>query len=303
MNFSMLPSNFKKEAEKELNQTISDLEKQESNRNWTLNNSKSNTSNSGSIFLGLMGAGAAIGAVIGIIVCFSSGDAINAQTHALDSAGSAIMFWFLFIIIGGVLGAVIAAIITASKSSYNKSLDNQIANNSNNILLQKSGYVQSTNKKVNDYYRYFEEEAQRQSVHYVESIIAQDVINWITNGFVSTIKAADRREHIQWIDVPFKINVYSTKITCNLGTYDFALPHQFQGKTFRCENLTTPMQQAALTKALANAIRLNIAMQFPQDTSGTVPKIDIQYDYGTDDAIAIIRYTSANGNYISTTSW
>ena len=122
------------------------------------------------------------------------------------------------------------------------------------------------------------------------------MISWMTNGFARTINAADRRAHIQTINVPFRFSVYANRITCNLGEYNFELQ--------RCNNLPNGLAQAALSRAVATAIRLNITMQFPKDPSGTAIVTNISSQYKNDDSVeATIVYSAPNGFYKPVQSW
>lgn len=153
--------------------------------------------------------------------------------------------------------------------------------------------------EIEEYQKLFEAEAQRVSVEFAESELATEVINWMTDGFSRTIDATDRRSHIEKINVPFFFNVYASKITCNRGTYDFEIK--------RCANLTSPLQQTALARAIASAIMLRIAIAYPQDPSGSESKTDISYTYagvGSDEHVAVtMTYAAPNGNYRSVKHW
>lgn len=147
----------------------------------------------------------------------------------------------------------------------------------------------------------FEQEVKRQSIEYAESALATEVIQWMTTGLAKSIDAADRRSYINKIVVPFDFYVYTDKITCNLGTYDFQL--------HRCANLPNALEQAALAQAIASAIQLNITMKYPKDASGTDFVLDISCSYvhdentGRDVVGAKICYTAPNGNYVPVQNW
>jgi len=162
-------------------------------------------------------------------------------------------------------------------------------------------------KKYNDYVQAFDALVQEQSIKLAESELAIEVIEWMTDGFSKTIDAVDRRPHIEKIEVPFVFSVYTNKITCNLGTYDFEIK--------RCSELKSPVQQTALAKAIASAIQVNIVMKYPQDVSGTAISIDIEYEYKSEtryeNGDSIIReypdikitYIAPNGNYQAVKDW
>lgn len=89
--------------------------------------------------------------------------------------------------------------------------------------------------------------------------------------------------------------MYTNKITCNLGTYDFEIK--------RCSNLTSPIEQTALARAIASAIQLNIVMKYPQDESGTSISIYIDYNYSTECPTTTVTYVAPNGNYRAVEKW
>ncbi len=141
----------------------------------------------------------------------------------------------------------------------------------------------------------FENNAQKLSIEFAESELAKEVIEWMTNGFCETIDAADRQSYVEKIEVPFIFNVYTDKITCNLGIFDFEVK--------RCRNLRNPLEQTALARAIAAAIQLNIIMKYPKDVTGTDVMIEISYSYQTNCTQTIISYIALNGNYEAVRSW
>ena len=162
-------------------------------------------------------------------------------------------------------------------------------------------------KKYDEYVRLFELEAQNESVRYAESTLAKEVINWMTEGFIKVIDSADRRPHIQEIDIPFIFKVYTDKITCNLGEYDFEIN--------RCRSLETPIEQTSLARAIASSIQLNLIMKYPVDQSGTPVKVNIECEYKQHteykNGDTLIRefpeikmnYIAHNGDYRAVESW
>lgn len=167
----------------------------------------------------------------------------------------------------------------------------------NKIQIEQRIYEieEDTKHEIDEYKRLFDLNAQNMSVDYAESELATEVINWMSDGFSRTIEAADRRIHIEKINVPFNFTVYTNKITCNLGTYDFEIK--------RCENLTSPLQQAAISRAIASAIQLNVTMKYPKDVTGTEFVLNTSYTYIGDCVSVAITYTAPNGNYQSVQSW
>ena len=159
----------------------------------------------------------------------------------------------------------------------------------------KAEAVKSAKKDYDNYLNEFEQEAQRMSINFADSDLAKEVIEWMTKGFCKTINSADRRGHVEKIVVPFRFDVYTNKITCNLGTYDFQIK--------RCRNLTGPIEQTALARAIANEIQINIKMEYPEDASGTETSINIVYEYANEFPVVTITYVAPNGNYKAVKDW
>lgn len=154
---------------------------------------------------------------------------------------------------------------------------------------------ENTMRKVKEYVELFEFNVQAISVQYAESELAKEVAEWITQGFSRIIDAADRRSHVEWISVPFIFDVYMNKLVCNLGNYDFEL--------HRCCNLNGPLEQSALTRAIAIAVQLNILVKYPKDACGTDVTVTIKYSYTDQYAAAKIIYTAPNANYEAERKW
>lgn len=126
-------------------------------------------------------------------------------------------------------------------------------------------------KRLEEYTAAFLKNAKEMSARFSESQAGQEIAAWLTDGFSRTIRTADRSVHVEKIQVPFTFNVYTDKVTSNIGTYNF--------EKHRYRNLTTPLEQTALAVAIATAIEVNIRTAFPQDVSGTDITFDITYAY------------------------
>lgn len=150
-------------------------------------------------------------------------------------------------------------------------------------------------KRLEEYTSAFLKNAKEMSARFSESQAGQEIAAWLTDGFSRTIRTADRSVHVEKIQVPFTFNVYTDKITSNIGTYNF--------EKHRYSNLTTPLEQTALAVAIATAIEVNIRTAFPQDVSGTDITFDITYAY-TETYLAVqMTYTAANGKYEAVRNW
>lgn len=150
-------------------------------------------------------------------------------------------------------------------------------------------------KKYMDYINEFERIAAENTVKYAESQLTNEIIEWVSKGFCKTINAADRREHIDFIRVPYVLKVYPNKVECNHGVYDFVEK--------RCQNLETPIDQTAFCMAIAVEVRLNVAMEYPKDITGTDVSFNISYHYRDNYVECELRYTAPNGNFTSARNW
>lgn len=287
MQVKLFPEEQKTIFEQEKNKAISDERLKSNNTISELQKAVPQTlskRDSGGYFF----AGGFVGVIVGLVPCICVG-------NATDSGGAAFWTWVICAIIGGILG------VTLGNSSHT-SLAEKIASNKQEQenerkrIERKIEEINSTYQKMyENYVKNFELTAQQESVKFAESRLAKEVIEWMTDGFSKTIDATDRRSHIERINVPFAFNVYTNKITCNLGTYDFEIK--------RCSNLTSPIEQTALARAIASAIQLNIVMKYPQDESGTSISINIDYNYSTECPTTIVTYVAPNGNYRAVEKW
>lgn len=237
--------------------------------------------------IGAAGSGAVLGGFIGMFAC-----TFACMSGNENSSGDVFVFCL-------VLGAIIGAIATfIDEGKYKQKCDDTAKNieKEKQSIAERTINIQTdTNTKIENYKNSFENDAKLMSVQYAESSLASEVIDWMTKGFIKTIDCADRRSHIENIDIPFMFSVYTDKISCNLGTYDFELK--------RCRNLNSPLEQVALARALASSIQLNIAMKYPRDLSGTDTLINIDYVYGSNYVQVTILYKAINGNFERVRDW
>lgn len=230
--------------------------------------------------------GGIVGLAVGLFICTSD---------AIESVGTAFLTWIICGIIGGCIASCIkGAKISESQEKINASKKEQEKESKKiNAKIDEINYTYQ--KKYEDYIKAFDLAVQQKSVLYADSPLAKEVINWLTDGFSKTIDAADRRPHIKHISVPYVFKVYNNSITCNQGTYDFGIK--------RCSNLDSPVEQAALARAIASAIQFNIVLKYPTDPSGTKISINLYYENCAPSAVATITYNAINGNYTPTNKW
>ena len=292
MQYPIFPPEYKDQVDKEVNESIN----KENTYNHNTLNRLSSSKNVASATIGpCVGGGAILGLIVGVFVCFSCGDQINASINFAKSLGSALLFWFMFGIVGAVLGLIVGATLSQKTKNDNDYIDSQIHNETQRHSSSNDQIVRDGNERYKKYLEGFNEEAQSLSVQFAESSLAVSVIEWMTAGYCRTIDSADRRSHINQINIPFEFKVYKNKIVCNLGTFDFELE--------RCEELRTPIEQTALARAIASAIQLNITMKYLKDISGTDIVTNINYTYTYECSVATITYIANNGNYQAVQKW
>lgn len=239
-----------------------------------------------------------------LVIGFLASAFLGASASPLFEENDFGLFFYFGIIIITMLICAIFKI--KSNMKYNDKQLSESRNREADLSAELDGEESKLKKEIEnikanalreqqEYTRQFEQNAQDMSVRFAESDLAKEVIEWMTEGFCKTIDAADRRSHIEQIIVPFVFNVYTNKITCNLGTYDF--------ETHRCRNLNSPVEQTALARAIVSAIQLNIIMKYPQDASGTSISINIDYSYTEEYPATTVTYVAPNGNYEKVKEW
>ena len=315
MNYAKFPYSFWQDLNKSTEEKVKQITKQRdvainkiirsldnSISNLKISRFNDNETNYGTYFW----SGFGIGLLVGFFACFTFGNQIDEALHFTDSLASAFMLWLMFGVIGAFALLILRIIVVTIKRGNNVRIENDIE-----IEKQRAKErIAIENKKCDEaiqavrnnakkqYYTYlngFDSEAQKFSVHFAESPLAEEVIEWMTSGFVKTINAADRRSHVDELNIPFVFKTYRNKIECNLGVFDFEIK--------RCDELNSPLEQTAQTTAIASAIQLNITMKYPHDASGTNIVTEISYEYQHDHVTATVLYTAPNGNYRSTRSW
>lgn len=241
------------------------------------------------------GIGAFIGVIAGFFACACKCISLVNNDGPLEGLFSCLLTWLIVAAACIFVGYLIEQALKASYKE-NQSMVASKLNQENESLARIIQTIEANAaKEKQEYLSQFELEAQRISVQLAESQLAKKVIEWMTDGFCRTIDAADRRKHIEQVSVPFQFEVYTNKITCNLGTFDFEIE--------RCENLNGPLEQTALARAIASSIQLNIVMKYPKDASGTDIQIKIDYQYSDKCPKTTITYVAPNGYYEAVQKW
>lgn len=239
-------------------------------------------------FMGMMGFAAIISFFACVCTCVNDEHQFNKWIYGLES-------FITVMIISLILIVVFSIVFSALRQNSQEEAEKKVSYEKNNLAKEIGNIKLKAQEEYAKYSMDFEREAQNQSVKFADSELAKEVIEWMTTGFSNTIKSADRREHINSISVPFEFKVFKDKITCAQGAYDFNIK--------RCSYLESPVEQAALARALAAAIQLNIVMDFPEDPSGTAINVSLSYVYTHDSANATLHYKAPNGYYQAVKKW
>ena len=151
------------------------------------------------------------------------------------------------------------------------------------------------NEQKKNYKECFETRSKELSLKYADSSLAKEVVEWMTKAFSSAVEAADRREHIARITVPFTFSVYEKKITCDVGTFDFELK--------RCAFLNSALEQDAVARVIDTELQLKIAAKYKRDTTGTPVDLQLSQQYFNDHISITLTYEAQNGNYKLIRDW
>lgn len=291
MKLELFPPAYKQTIKDQAQQQITTEKKRSSERQ---SNIKNNVSKAPEGATWILGTGI-VGFVIGFFVCVTEFNDRSSEITLDEVVFELWRSWLIWTVVGLALGIILFLFIKAIHSNNINNMQEEIKNEESHTKQNCDRILRDVDKEYAQYLKEFESESQKMSVNFAESQLAIEVIEWMTNGFVKTIDAADRRTHIPKIEIPFNFHVYKNKIVCNLGTYDFEIK--------RCRNLKGPLEQTALARAIASAIQLNITMKYSQDISGTSIITNTVYTYEQDYVSASIIYTAQNGNYRAVRDW
>lgn len=278
-----LPFVYEQSARRDMEQAVSTRESQCNQRIQQLNSAKKK--DQAGIGIGLAWP---VGLIGGFIAC---ANVSCSQPSSWDGIGVLILWVVIACSLGGLIDL---AVHTAWKKEI-ENTDELIAQTEREKEENVKEIRRNFNEDCKRYTSAFEKTVQDMSVQYAASSLAQSVISWMTEGFCRTIDAADRRSHIEMVNVPFLFNVYTNEITCNLGKFNFELQ--------RCRNLNSPLEQTALARAIASSIQLNIVKKYPQDTTGSPVDVSISFSYTAECPIVTVTYIAQNFNYKPVRDW
>lgn len=159
---------------------------------------------------------------------------------------------------------------------------------------------EQANQKKQEYKEEFENEVEKFSMRFLENPATKKIINLLWNNLSNEISNADRRSFDKEVSVPFRFSVFCDKIDWGCGCVD--------GKFFyfannNCENLKGPLEQTALSWAIAIGLKNEIMQKFSIDPSGTKSNVDIRRSSYNEAARIEITYTATNGYYQEPKPW
>lgn len=136
------------------------------------------------------------------------------------------------------------------------------------VVIRLSKNKSETDEEMQKLKTEFETKVRVMSAKYEKSTLVIEAANWITDGFSKMINAADRSSYSGETDVSVSFEVYTDRIVCDLRTctekvYDFKIRH--------CANLTNPLQQVAIARAIASLVKQNVAMKYPKGAAVDMP--------------------------------
>lgn len=294
MQFTMFPEAFKRQLVNQMNLDIQEEKRRSQEKINSINASQRQKSESGII------GGILIGGLIGFFTCFSLCwyDPLFSDVLGIDFLG--VETGFVSMLFITVIGAVIGCKIDKKAKKNDQDEENRVKEEIGREQARCEDVIQQLQSKMQkeyeEYKRKFEQEVQVKSVNLAESGLASQVNEWLAQGFRRSIDAADRREHIETIYVPFVFNVYKNEIVCNIGTFDFQLQ--------RCRFLSDISEQEALARVIASGVRMQITMNYSKDVAGGDFRLDIEYSHSDMGCVvAMITYVAPNGNYTSVRNW
>lgn len=150
-------------------------------------------------------------------------------------------------------------------------------------------------KKYQAYHDEFTMISQKLSQEYVRTEFVNRIAEWIFEPLDRKIGEADREERIAAVRVEHAYSVYSDRIVCSRGTYDY--------RGHGLQNVDDPVCQTALSIAIAAAVKILIMQKYPQDPSGTPITVSTEISYGMDYLTETVVYAANNGNYNAASVW
>lgn len=175
-------------------------------------------------------------------------------------------------------------------------------------------------EKAQEYIDAFWGEAQQMSLRFAESAAADSIVEWAAEHFFKIIDSANRGSHLEYVEACCRLTVFPDKIdfghlksmkkpetaeeiiAARYGT-DCPRIDTWNFEERRCQQLTSPLEQAALAHALATKLQLETMMAYPEDTCGSAVEIIIDRHTDRETAKVNICYRAANLDYQAVQKW
>ena len=242
-----------------------------------------------------------IGIVLGIGGACTSCNGSGLFSFAGNFFGALISF-ILGFVIGPIIGGAVAYFIEKSADKEYKLLNESVDEKIENLNFEKERLKEELSKEIqsikNDYTKRFEDISNTVSIEkFAGSKLLEEknIVNWIMDNFGRYIDMAQREKHIKNVEIVYQFNVFTDKITCSGGTFDFNIQ--------RCPELTSAIEQTALAMAIATELKIRTVMTYPKDVKDKDAKVSVKYSYTQTNVQANLIYTAVNGNYEPVGSW
>lgn len=284
MQTNVFPRIIKEQKEREIKEQIEAAERRYNSNIKAIESLRIGEPTGMIVIIGLL-----ISFLIGLFVC------IGYYVTANEALNAVLSIFILICLFGGIISFALNKSERYSHEDREIEIEDWIANEKAELEEEIELIQYQRMKELKEYVELFEYNAQNMSVLFAEGELTMEVAEWITKGFSRAIDVADRRSHIERIIIPFVFDVYTDKVICNLGSYDF--------KTHRCRELSGPLEQSALARAVAFAVHLNIRLKYPKDVCGTDIFIAIKYSYTDQYAAVKVTYTALNAKFEAARNW
>lgn len=177
----------------------------------------------------------------------------------------------------------------------------KLANNAHSECEAGLAAVREEEKRKNKKYREeFENEAEKLAMKYLENSSTIKIVNMMWSKLFYKIINADRRSFDKKVNVSFEYRVFKNSVDIE---WKYNESSKFNFTSNNCENLKDPLEQTALSWAIAIGLKNEIMQKFSIDPSGTKSNVDIRRSSYNEAARIEITYTAPNGYYQEPKPW
>lgn len=167
-------------------------------------------------------------------------------------------------------------------------------------------YKKTEEAKVRNYRETFENDAQKLSLVFLNNPITKEIVNKMRSYVERVISNANRSSYVEQVTVGIRYRVYKYKV-------EWVYENDVENYGFvdnRCNILKNPIEQAALSRAIARMLENFIKQNYSVDVSGTKSVIEVNisevpnYKLGVCEYSSVeINYKASNGYYREARSW